>query len=349
MALVTAMGPGGAAFDAGTPYATRRMRLGGRLAGRPAFVGEALDGAALLRGALAMGDAGCYLAGEVMPAAFAAAAAAMLKRRRFGVILHDEPLLGAGALESRLRKWVLSHAACFIVSSSFPERRIREVVGERPIFVAPPGIDVDRFRPGEADGDVLDRFGVKDGSYILSVGRLKRYKNVQAVIEAIAELGEDGPCLVIVGEGPRRAALEATAAKSGVAGRVRFAGRVETGELRELYRGAAGFIFPSKRMCGRQHEGIGMAALEAAACGAPVAASGHTSAGDFVTDGETGVIFDPEEPGEVTRAVRTLWNDRFCTRQMGKLLSERVRADYTWANTARVVAEAVDYLVGRSS
>jgi glycosyltransferase involved in cell wall biosynthesis len=346
LAVVTREREGGAEFDASAPYPLRRVRLHGAREYGVALAGEALDGARLARGALAgFPNVRTFLAGEVNPAAFAAAFAAWRRCGAYGVIIHDEPLTGASALEARLRRRVIRRAGALIVSSRFAEGRAREISGDRmPIFYAPPGVDTTEFSPGAADPAVLSRYGAGSKPFVLSVGRLVDYKNVSAVIEAIAALRERGIRLVVVGEGPERTVLEGQAKRLGVDQLVMFAGRVQRNELIQLYRAALAYVFPTRRSLGCKHEGIGMAALEAAGSGCPVIASTVTSATDFLEDGRTGLFFDPEDKDALVRAVRLLLDSPDTRARMARECADTVRARFTWEKTAAVVEKAIQHL-----
>jgi len=346
LAVVTREREGGAEFDAAARYPLRRVRLQGERKYGVALAGEALNGARLARCALS-GFPGMrtFLAGEVNPAAFAAAFAAWHRRGAYGVIIHDEPLTGASALEARLRRRVIRRAGALVVSSRFAEGRAREIApGETPIFYAPPGVDTAEFSPGAADAAVLSRCGAGSKPFILSVGRLVDYKNVSAGIDAIAALRERGLHLVVAGEGPERTVLEAQAKRLGVDQLVTFAGRVQRDELIQLYRGALAYVFPTRKSLGCRHEGIGMAALEAAASGCPVIASTVTSATDFLEDGRTGLFFDPEDKDALVRAVRLLLDSPDTRARMASECADAVRERFTWENTAAVVQEAIQHL-----
>jgi len=132
------------------------------------------------------------------------------------------------------------------------------VPGERVHVVSPAAAAVFGPRPG-ADARVAARFGL--GRYCLAVGDLGPRKNLPALAAAIGSLGDAGLELVLAG---RPAGAEA--ALRG-ARRVRTLGHVTDAELADLYAAAAVTAFPSL------HEGFGLPALEALACGSPLVVS----------------------------------------------------------------------------
>lgn len=150
---------------------------------------------------------------------------------------------------------------------------------EGPIEVVPNGIDLDWFRPGSDAG----RFPAPTFLYL---GRLKRYKQVELILEAVAELARRGldARLVVAGKGDWRPALEREVERLGIAGRVSFPGFVSEERKRELLQRAWVHV------CTSPKEGWGIANLEAAACGTPTVASDSPGLRDSVRDGDTGLL-----------------------------------------------------------
>jgi glycosyltransferase involved in cell wall biosynthesis len=122
-----------------------------------------------------------------------------------------------------------------------------------PATVVPNGIDVGRF----ADADPHRR----ERPYLLTVGRLERYKGVQHAVRALADLPEYD--LLVAGSGDYRADLERLAVRAGVADRVEFLGYVPDEDLPGLYAGAAAHVTVSA------FEAFGLTVGEALAAGTP--------------------------------------------------------------------------------
>jgi glycosyltransferase involved in cell wall biosynthesis len=107
------------------------------------------------------------------------------------------------------------------------------------------------------------------------------YKNIALPVRAFSRAGKR---LVVVGEGPYRAELEALAGPS-----VRFCGRMSDPEIQEHYSKCRALIVPGE-------EDFGITPVEAMACGKPVIALGRGGVLETVVDGKTGVLFaDPSE------------------------------------------------------
>ncbi len=166
--------------------------------------------------------------------------------------------------------------------------------------------------------------------FALVAGRLDPWKRVDLAIGAAAA-GKFS--LVIAGEGPDRARLEALAAKG--SGAVRFAGRVSDDELLGLYATCGAVIFPPA------DEDYGYIALEAFLSKKPVVTC--TDSGgplEFVVDGENGRVVAPDGAALGTAVADLLGNHRLAS-EFGERGFERVR-EIRWENAVRALLEAGD-------
>ena len=144
------------------------------------------------------------------------------------------------------------------------------------------GVDLDRFAPRDRSTGKAS-YGVT-GPLIVSVGALIPRKGHDIVIDAVASL--PGITLLIAGEGPARAGLEAQIAARGVANRVRLLGAIPHGELPGLLASADVMALASAS------EGLANAWVEALACGTPIVITGAGGAGEVVTDAAYGRVAD---------------------------------------------------------
>ena len=170
------------------------------------------------------------------------------------------------------------------------------------VYILPNCVDLDRFRPQDRDGALVERYGLQSGKIIMTVGRLastERYKGFDQVIELIPRLLERFPNLkyLIVGNGDDRARLEAKAAALGVSDKVVFAGHVPESEKVAHYNLADVYVMPSTG------EGFGIVLIEAAACGVPVVGSLADGSREALLEGRLGRLVDPKSPDELAAAV----------------------------------------------
>ena len=118
-------------------------------------------------------------------------------------------------------------------------------------------------------------------------------------MEALAALRQQGVrcVMVLVGNGPERALVEARAVALGVRAQVAFVDPVEQiADLGPLLGLGDLFLLPSET------ESFGLAALEALACGVPVVASNVGGLPEVVRHGETGLLVPPRDPPALARA-----------------------------------------------
>lgn len=128
--------------------------------------------------------------------------------------------------------------------------------------LVPGGIDLDRFSPQPGAPRATT-----DEPLLFTARRLTPRTGVDRLITAFAKVVACHPraALVIAGVGEMEGQLLGAARRLGVAGRVRFLGRVTDSELADWYRRATLVVVPTARL-----EGFGLTTAEALACGAPV-------------------------------------------------------------------------------
>lgn len=202
------------------------------------------------------------------------------------------------------------------------EQRVRDLGVSAPIKVIHNGIDCETFRP-VAEEDTNPR--------VLFVGRLKKSKGVQRLVDAFARLDVEKAQLDIVGEGPLDASLRTRCREHGISESVTFHGRVPNEELPELYSRSAVFALPSTR------EGLPRTVLEAMACGTPVVISDIPQLKALVNDVGVTVPAMAVEPLAVE--LERLLTDRELRDSLGTRSRERVVEGYSWAETVSETTE----------
>jgi glycosyltransferase involved in cell wall biosynthesis len=159
------------------------------------------------------------------------------------------------------------------------------------------GVDTALFRP-PAERAALRRALGFEAPTILSVGLLIERKRHHLTIEALRSL--PGHRLVILGEGPERAALEALAARLGVADRVAMPGARPHEELPRWYGAADAMVLASAR------EGWANVLLESMACGTPVVCTEAWGAREAVSTAAAGRVVAEASPAAIAAAVAAL-------------------------------------------
>jgi glycosyltransferase involved in cell wall biosynthesis len=164
---------------------------------------------------------------------------------------------------------------------------------------------------------------------LLFVGRLQARKRVDSLLKACAEL-ESTPRLLIVGDGPERAALESLARE--VYPSTEFIGAKRGAELKPYFEQADLFVLPGTG---------GLAVQEAMSCGLPViVAKGDGTQDDLVREAN-GWQIQPEDYGALVAAMKNALLDRARLREMGK---ESFRIVSEEINIEKMVETFVDAL-----
>lgn len=200
-----------------------------------------------------------------------------------------------------------------------------------PISVVPNAIDprVIAAADPEVRPQARARLGAGAEDLLLAtIGRLSFEKGHDILVSALAELrATRQPRVVIAGEGPARARLEALVRERGLAEQVRFLGHVSDPSW--IYAAADALVIPSRS------EGVPNVALEALAHGLPIVAMDVGSLREMVIPGETGWLVAQPAPHALASALGELSRSRQRLADMGRSGRDRVLPRF---GTARRIA-----------
>lgn len=190
--------------------------------------------------------------------------------------------------------------------------------------VVPLGIEIDPLlalnRSSPAYEAVRQRYG---GPFILFVGRLRQYKGLSVLLEAMRQITLP---LVIIGEGPMRASLLAQACAAGLEHRVHFVGSVDDDGLRDHLGAASIGVLPSIH----PSEAYGLAMIEYLAAGIPAVCTDVATGTTFVNQaGETGLVVPPGDAATLAAAIMRLVADPLTRERMGAAGRARAQALFT--------------------
>ena len=256
-----------------------------------------------------------------------------------------EQLGGGYALSSWCERVAVESAAAVVAVSAGMRD---DVLGAYPavspdrVRVIRNGIDTAEYAPDPAT-DVLDAYGVAPGRpSVIFVGRITRQKGVPVLLRAAAALDPAAQLVLCAGQPdtPELAAevealvADLRAARSGV---IWIPEMLPKRAVIQLLSHATVFACPSL------YEPLGIVNLEAMACGTAVVASAVGGIPEVVSDGETGLLVPPDDPGALAGALNALIGDPVRADALGRAGRERAVAEFGWqavaAQTAALYAE----------
>jgi glycosyltransferase involved in cell wall biosynthesis len=207
-------------------------------------------------------------------------------------------------------------------------------VDRQRIRVIRSGVDMEGDRPRDRAA-ARARLGITQ-PLVLFVGNLEPRKQVPVLLQALTGVHAE---LALVGDGDERDRLRMLARELGIAGRVRFVGRVGAEELHDWYVAADVFALPSSS------EAQGIVALEAMANGLPVVASAVGGLLGTIDDGRTGFLVPPRDSTVLAERLRLLLDDESLRHAIGAAARAHVQNQFTWQRAAQATFEVYQDLL----
>lgn len=230
--------------------------------------------------------------------------------------------------------WIYRRVPFEAVSQSTADDLVARGISRKSIRVIHNGVDSKTLTPNAAERSPHPLF--------VYLGRLKKYKRVDIVVRAFAELNLPSAKLEIAGAGDYRPELERLAASLDLGGRVKFLGFIPEEEKVHLLRRAWATTLASPK------EGWGISNLETAACGTPVIAANSPGIRDSVVDGETGFLVDPDDSSAMAAAMRGLVTSPSLLSEMG-FAARRFAEQFTWERSAAQTIRHLEEVAGGSA
>lgn len=187
-----------------------------------------------------------------------------------------------------------------------------------------------RYRPEDRKKIKEELFHAKENTFIIiSVAELHERKGQEFIIKAIPAVIKKYPNvkLVLVGEGPNKDNLKKLVKELEMERHVTFTSKQK--EIPKLLKSSNIFILASKR------EAFGLVNAEAMICGLPIIACKVGGIPEIVKDSETGILIEPQNPEEISKALLILIENP----ETRKTLGEKGRARVLEKFDAKIMAE----------
>ena len=239
-------------------------------------------------------------------------------------------------------KQVIKEADRIIVVSNATKKYVLSLGADpEKIRVLHNGVDLTRFRPVTGiKEEMRKKLGIpQDARVALTVRRLVYKNGIDTLIESAKIAIEKNPKLVFiaVGKGPDFEEVREKIGQLGMQKNFRLAGFVSDEELPLYYNAADFFVLPSK-----SGEGLPLVALEAMACGLPVAATNVGGISEVLSE-DYGKLVPPNSPDSLAEAV--LEFSRKDLSALRKGLRTMIEQKYSWDTNVKKLGEIYEELI----
>ncbi len=254
--------------------------------------------------------------------------------------------ISKGALnraERFIARQVTKKVSAYISISTLTEEYIRKIAGKsirgKKIWHIPNGVDVRRWTPPKSKEEAKERVGI-DGPIIITTSRLSIRKRVIAVPKVAKRVVREHPeaKFVIVGDGVERPSIERAVRSAGLEQNVIMTGALPREEVIPYMQAADIYFNPTKI------EALGMAVIEAQACGVPGIGYAESGVRDIITEGVNGYLYRKDR--EAAEKISYLLDNADLLLKMSKNARKIAVERYDWekiiANIERAYVETID-------
>lgn len=211
-------------------------------------------------------------------------------------------------------------------------------INDKRIFTIPNGIDADKFRILNVNGEYKKKLKIPDEPFVLFVGRLDYGKGLVYLFKAFKMVLDKIPRLklLIVGDGVLRETLVNLGKELAIDEDVIFLGKVPEDDLIAIYNCSEVLVLPSLL------EGFGIVLLEAMAAAKPCVATRVGGIPEVIADKETGILVSPGDPSALCDAIIKLLSDNNQRVKLGQNARKRVENTFTWDTIIKQVIDVYD-------
>ena len=206
------------------------------------------------------------------------------------------------------------------------------------------GVNSDTLPPFRSQKIARKKLNIEAHYVLLTIAELVPRKGIDMVIRALPAIISRFPDLIyiVAGGGHDLSRLLIIAEQVGCAEHVRFDGRFDDHMIADYYCSADLFVMPSRRIPNESVEGFGIVYLEAGHYGLPVIGGRAGGVPDAVINGKTGLLVDPNDQNEISKAVIKILEDPVLSQNHGAEGKRRVHEEFTWDSVIKRFLAGVD-------
>ncbi|MGE5575133.1 MAG: glycosyltransferase family 4 protein [Ignavibacteria bacterium] len=234
---------------------------------------------------------------------------------------------------SKLEEETAHEASLIVTISNYSLEKIQKYyhIDKNKVRIAPNGVDIEKFKPAGTPRENKLNFGLGEEPCILFVGSLVPRKGLHFLVEAAKKIVKEkaDTKFLIVGDGPLKNQLTASLREANLSNNFKFMGNFKDDIMPAVYNCADVFVLPSIQ------EGQGIVLLEAQASGKPVVAFDVGGVNEALHNGETGLLAERGNTGELADALLKLLSDKSLREKFGANGRRFVSESYTWDISAK--------------
>ena len=236
-----------------------------------------------------------------------------------------------GAIKGLLKSALIGADALVGISSE-TVNAAKAISGRQDIHVVPDGIDMEYYRPGAKNGELLARYNCTGKRAIFFTGRMVERKGHRFLIEAMAAVKDKGlnVKLLLGGNGPLFSDLQELRSRLGLEDVIEMPGFLPEEELVSILQSVDLHVLPSCVDANGDTEGSATAAFEAMACGTPSVVSrigGNTGA---IEEGRGAYYFEAGNSGDLAEKIILLLTDDALLERNVSQARNFVQERYSW-------------------
>jgi glycosyltransferase involved in cell wall biosynthesis len=219
-------------------------------------------------------------------------------------------------------KKLTTYANEIFVNSAYSQAVAEKIYHKKGIIIHP-GVDTEKYKPS--------LFKEKE-NYLLSVGRLSKFKNLDILISAFAKLENKKMLLYIIGNGEEKNNLQNLAKKLRVNERIKFLSNISDEKIINYYAKAKLFVLCSK------NEPFGIVSIEAMACGTAVIADDSGGPLETVKNKETGELINCDVKNLCHTLEKLLSNEELLKRYSVNAM-KHIELNFNWDDSTKKIKE----------
>ena len=248
---------------------------------------------------------------------------------RGGDVPGSEPSLNTFHKLFKLLRHLVLKKSSAVIANSEGLKLLSEKTDPFTVKVIPNGVDIHFFTP-------ISKKNI--GTKFLFVGRFREQKNIFFLLKQMNILAgrtKESFELHLVGDGSLKKDLQRVTLTLSFKNKIFWHPWCDKKTLREYYQHSDCLINTS------YYEGMSNVLLEAMACGLPVVASNVIGNTTIVKNGETGILFNLQEPEEFQKALYYIIHNKEQARKMGATARSRVEREFSWDKVAKRYVQSI--------